>query len=88
MSNDEIWGCLTPRERIVRTMRATGASLDKIAKHIDRSKTTVAGILKRSERRLLAAAEYIDKNTAHSKDAGRMLELLLPHINQIKELTK
>ena len=88
MSNDEIWGCLTPRERIVRTMRATGATLDRIAKHIGRSKATVVSILQRSERRMFLAAEYLDKNTADTKDAGRMLKLLVPHINQIKELTK
>ena len=88
MTNDQIWDWLTPRERIIRTMRATGATLDKIAKHLNLSKTTISHTLKRSKKRLLRAAEYIDKNTAARQDAGDTLRLLLPHINQIKELTK
>ena len=91
-----------PRENYTYRRRQEGATFAQIGRELDVSGTTAKKYYQRRLRKIewafktikniadadLKAREERDIRTSHSNKATPVLQLLLPHINQIKELTK
>lgn len=94
--------CFVPRENYVYRRHQEGATFAQIGRELSLTGTTVQKAYQRRLRKIewahraiksiidadLKAREEWDLRVSHTNKATPVLQLLLPHINEIKELCK